>query len=691
MSITTTPHQRRRRVARLAATLSVVSVVASGCIADRDPLGPLTELLDDGEVAELRAVDGCEELAAAADPLLRDQIEAMWPERSIIDSLLGGVSGSDEDAATASDQAFAEAPATTAAPPSSRDAGESAGPADGSTVIGTNNQEVEVDEADLVKTDGRVLVAVVNGTLRVTRLDDSPTIDGSLDLNSRGATTMFLRGDSLLVLGTTYGGGGGIPLDDVAAAEPAPAPAPSLPPDTTVPPSTVPAPTPFQVATTLTLVSIADPARPAITATAEVEGSLVTARELDGRARVVVQSSPAGLERMAMAGSRDQAVAAVEALEGQDLVPRVAVDGGVEPLGSCQDMLVMPAIPTDAASSAGDMVASVGGEQLSTVSVLTVGDDLTTLDPVSVQGSAGTVYASTASLYVAEASWDEAGPRTNVHRFALDGDGPATYTGSGLAPGHLLNQFSLSERDGALRVVTTLDGMATSSARLTVLDTEGTLDEIGNLDGMGIGEEVQSVRFLEDLAYVVTFRQIDPLYALDLSDPRNPRLLGELKIPGFSEYLHPVGEGLLLGVGREVDPDTGIDEGLKISLFDVSDPGAMAEVDQIVLPQAWSQISSDHLAFLWDPARRQAVIPVEQSGCDPAGICSAQPSGAALVVRAEGASLSEVGRFSHDAGPGGQLAPLRTVLVDDDLWSVSYGAFGRTDADAPSSAELLRF
>ena len=85
------------------------------------------------------------------------------------------------------------------------------------------------------------------------------------------------------------------------------------------------------------------------------------------------------------------------------------------------------------------------------------------------------------------------------------------------------------------------------------------------------------------------------------------------------------------------------------------------------------------------------MIPFEQSGCDPSGICDAQPSGAALVVRAGGGALSEVGQFSHEAGPGVQLAPLRTVLVDDDLWSVSSGAFGRTDADAPDSAELLRF
>ena len=215
----------------------------------------------------------------------------------------------------------------------------------------------------------------------------------------------------------------------------------------------------------------------------------------------------------------------------------------------------------------------------------------------------------------------------------------------------------------------------------------GTLDEIGHLDGMGIGEEVQSVRFMDDLAYVVTFRQIDPLYALDLSDPRAPRVLGELKIPGFSEYLHPVGEGLLLGVGRQVDPDSGLDEGLKISLFDVSDPLAMAEVDQIVLADAWSNVSQDHKAFTWDPQRDRAVIPVE-TGCGPAADCDAR--GEAIVVAATGTGLDEVARISH-GGPAYMGAPLRSVIVGDDLWTLSPMGLGRTDADAPGPVDLLEF
>jgi hypothetical protein len=117
----------------------------------------------------------------------------------------------------------------------------------------------------------------------------------------------------------------------------------------------------------------------------------------------------------------------------------------------------------------------------------------------------------------------------------------------------------------------------------------------------------------------------------------------------------------------------------------------MTEVDQIVLPGAWSEISNDHRAFLWDPTRRQAVIPAEFSGCLSDGRCPDVPGGAALVVRAGVDGLSEVGRFTHEPLPGWSLQPNRTVLVGDDLWSVSIAAIGRTDADAPTSAELVRF
>ncbi|HLU40893.1 MAG TPA: beta-propeller domain-containing protein, partial [Microthrixaceae bacterium] len=257
----------------------------------------------------------------------------------------------------------------------------------------------------------------------------------------------------------------------------------------------------------------------------------------------------------------------------------------------------------------------------------------------------------------------------------------ATHTGSGVAPGRLLNQFSLSEREGALRVVTTVDGGPTGmSGRLTVLDTEGdTLDAIGHLDGLGPGEEVKSVRFVGDLGYVVTFRTTDPLYALDLSDARNPRLLGELKIPGFSQYLHPVGDGLLLGVGRDADPRTGMTTGLKVSLFDVRDPAAMAELDQLVLPGASSPVGDDHRAFLWDAGRDQAVVPVDLGG----------GSGPALVLRVSGRRLERVAELRHGDAVG--VTPLRAFVVDGDLWTLSRLGLGRTPADAPGAIDHIGF
>lgn len=622
----TTRRRARRRIGITAATAALL--VAGGCTQEWGAGRWNGVLPGVDEVVELRAAGSCSELNDAAEAVQR-AAESAVGGRGLIDRVFGG--GNDNAVASA-DGADESAPAAS-------------GTGQG-TVIGANNQEVGVEEADLVATDGQRLVAVVDGVLRVTLLDGTPQVDGTLDLTARGATTMFLRDDTALVLGTTYGGvgmGGGVPMGGAIGDGPA-----------VDQPAVDAAIAPFEVTTTLTLVSLTDPTRPTVAATAEVEGSLVTARELDGRARVVVQSNPV----MAMEG------------DGAELLPRASVDGSAEPLGTCSDVL-LAAAPAPPPGGGGPAPA------LGTVSVLTVGDDLGDLAPVSVQGAVSTVYASTEALFVAEASWDDSGSRTNVHRFSLAGDGPATYTGSGRVPGHLLDQFSMSERDGALRVVTTLDN--DRGARLTVVDTDGALDEIGNVEGMGIGEQVQSVRFLEDLAYLVTFRQVDPLYAVDLADPRAPRLLGELKIPGFSEYLHPVGEGLLLGVGREVDPDTGVDEGLKVSLFDVRDSGALSELDQIVIPQAWSAVGSDHLAFLWDPTRRQAVIPFEQS------------SGAALVVRADGNGLSEVGRFSHRVDGGIDVAPLRSRVVGNDLWTVSSYGLGRTDADDPTSADLLRY
>ena len=157
-------------------------------------------------------------------------------------------------------------------------------------------------------------------------------------------------------------------------------------------------------------------------------------------------------------------------------------------------------------------------------------------------------------------------------------------------PGSLLNQFSLSEHEGILRAATTVGFGPDAESRVTTLERrDGRLVKRGDVGGLGRGERIYAVRFIGDVGYVVTFRQVDPLYTIDLADPDRPRVLGELKIPGYSAYLHPVGDDLLLGVGQDAT-DQGRLQGLQISLFDVSDLARPARLQQLRLGERWSSV-----------------------------------------------------------------------------------------------------
>ena len=191
------------------------------------------------------------------------------------------------------------------------------------------------------------------------------------------------------------------------------------------------------------------------------------------------------------------------------------------------------------------------------------------------------------------------------------------YRGSGEVSGYLLSQWSLSEYRGVLRVVSTESpawwgaGGETESFLTTLRQQDGGLVQAGRIGGLGKGERVYSVRFAGDVGYVVTFKQIDPLFTLDLANPEKPRVLGELKIPGYSAYLHPVGEDLLLGIGQDVNEE-GRPQGTQLSLFDVSDLRKPTRLHSQPLGPGWSEAESDHHAFLFWPKTGLVVIPFEQ-------------------------------------------------------------------------------
>ena len=197
---------------------------------------------------------------------------------------------------------------------------------------------------------------------------------------------------------------------------------------------------------------------------------------------------------------------------------------------------------------------------------------------------------------------------TYLYGFDLDG-AATTYAASGSVVGTIEDRWSMDESDGVLRVAvgpTTVPGSANSV--VTLRQSGSDLVELGRVDGLGVGEQIKAMRWFDDLAVMVTFRQTDPFYAIDLTDPAAPRLLGELKIPGYSSYLHPLGDHRMIGVGSAADPMTGAVTGAKSSLFDVHDVTAPRELDSVAYPPGTTpQAELDPRQFTWLPDRRTAL------------------------------------------------------------------------------------
>jgi uncharacterized secreted protein with C-terminal beta-propeller domain len=195
------------------------------------------------------------------------------------------------------------------------------------------------------------------------------------------------------------------------------------------------------------------------------------------------------------------------------------------------------------------------------------------------------------------------------------------------------------------------------------------LREVGHVGGLGKGEQIYAVRFVGPVGYVVTFRQTDPLYTLDLSSPAKPTVRGALKINGYSSYLHPASGSRVIGVGRDAD-NQGRTTGLQISLFDVGDLDDPSRVAAYTLDNGYSEAEYDPHAFLYWPTDETLVVPLQTYGTD--GVFAT----GVLVLRLVGNHLDEVGQLKHpDQGPdySGRSAIRRSLVIDQTLWTVSDG------------------
>ena len=195
-------------------------------------------------------------------------------------------------------------------------------------------------------------------------------------------------------------------------------------------------------------------------------------------------------------------------------------------------------------------------------------------------------YVSQNHIFICNSDWRNSSTQTQIMSFSMK-DGKLTPQAAGSVKGSLNNSFSLDEYDGYLRIVSTYWDSQSSSNINALFVLNEDLQIVGKIDDLAPGESIYSARLMGNTGYFVTYRQMDPLFSVDLSDPKNPAILGELKIIGFSEYLHPYSENLLLGIGWETDPETQEILGLKLSMFDTSDPANVTEKNKTIIEDVY--------------------------------------------------------------------------------------------------------
>lgn len=529
----------------------------------------------------------------------------------------------------------------------------------------SNVQEAGIDEPHVLKTDARRMVVASENRVHVVDVTGpEPTLVTSVQLDSHWVSNLLLHGDRVLVFASQWDsivpfvepGGEGTDSD----------PAPSWGPTTEI--------------VEIDLSSTT----PSVTRRLDIEGSYIGARLADGVVRVVTTSGPRAIP-WAIPETADLGAQERSAEANRDLI-----------IGTTLDDWLPRFVLSDAsgASVAGGRLADcdrvwapphyAGPGTLSVTTIDIAAEGLAgAMDTTTIMSDGSTVYASHDHLYVTTTRWHDwgvepAGPgdgapvETDIHMFDTSGRATSTYLGSASVTGTVLNQYSMSEHEGHLRIATTTaqpwtwrGQLAPESESLVTVLAVGAdgLAEVGRVDGLGVGERIYAVRYLGDIAAVVTFRQIDPLYLLDLSEPTAPVVRGELKITGYSAYLHPLGDDLLLGVGQEAT-DEGFTVGTQVSLFDIADLDRPQRIAQWTAPGGHSQVEFNALAFLhWQPSDL-AVLPLNQHPFDDSG--SEPPFLGAVALGTAGAELTERARLSHADPPLRRCRESREIVVRPD-------------------------
>lgn len=395
----------------------------------------------------------------------------------------------------------------------------------------TNTQVVGVDEDDIIKNDGKYIYILSDWSVKIVEAESMKLVS-TTDVyynSTTGAEGMYLYEETLVVIGADW--------DD-------------------------------EPKTRIFIYDISDRKKPVKTDEFSQDGNYFSSRLVDGRVILLSQYTVYREE--------------IEIYNGyaryEDIAPHTETNGEAATLSS----QMISILPQDENYSDTYVVMS------------TIDLESPEFEPKTsaILGNGREVYCTTKNLYIIAQRYESdeesrvinlSSTVTVIHRFLFD-SGVIEANGTGEVAGRILNQFSLDERDGYIRIATTL----TESNQIAVLDKN--LKQVAKIDGIAPGETIKSVRYIGNYGYVVTFLQTDPLFVIDFTDMKNPKIVGELKIPGFSSYLHPF-NGYLVGIGTDGD-ESGETNALKISLFDISDPTNPQEVDRFIIRNAYAQ--TDH-------------------------------------------------------------------------------------------------
>ena len=519
---------------------------------------------------------------------------------------------------------------------------------EGTDYSGTNNQEQGVDEADFVKTDGYHIYFLDDGVLNIMDVPEFGQIEFASSTEVEGyPSAMMLDGDNLVVISSVYSWA--LDSDDPLADRMGWGDAWNGWRTSTL--------------TKFTVYDVSNSSEPSVSRELYIEGNYMTAREVDSTVRAVTHTwmdipglktwleYPEGYWNLDYDDPnrrviREQAAAAAmihnsEILRDitlEDILPQVHERVGNEIITHHMN-----------GEDCSDFVAPLYSFNKGFTSIFTI--DLLSQDlefeADHIVGNWPMVYASQDVLVITENAWDwwwfwgndEMDESTNIHTFDISQPGATSYTGSGRVDGTILDQFSVSEYDGVVRVATTTGQWArwwmdnpepmqshvvTFGHAFDMDSGKHSLEELGRVDGIAYNESIWSARFVEDRAYIVTFENMDPLWTINLSDPTDPQIMGELEVPGVSTYIHPLSDDAILTIGLgPADEETGL--GLdwshtRLSLFDVSnfsDPQlsqvlSLSPVDDPDDGWSWaySEATWEHKAFQYWAPKGMLAIPM---------------------------------------------------------------------------------